>query len=179
MQSAIINDDGIVINIIRGEALDAIACPEKIHIGWVYQNGIFAPPTIDLATYKVHAIKQVRKLALLKRAGICDYSDPYKTIAWAEKLQRAERIVAGEGTTIDSQLVQAECDQRDLSESVMALAQKQCDKGHALADKFVRLEGLEHKAMDDVKAATEPEAVKSIAENFSQQLAAITGDNND
>ena len=139
----------------------------------------YTPPPPSLEEIKTQAGYQIHQQSIAAREQCANQVDHYQLTSWAEKLQRAQRIVAGEGTAIDEQLVQAECDQRGLCESILTLAQKQCDKGHALAHQLIRLEGIEHKTLATIKAATQTEAIDSVMVNFNQQLTAIIGDTDD
>lgn len=115
-----------------------------------------------LAQAKLEADQTVRQYAAGVRAEMANHADQYQLAGWNEKARRAERVVAGQGTQADLDILQAECDRRGLNETPEQLAQKQLAKANAQAHAVAVIDGLEAYALNLIDAAQTPDDLDAL-----------------
>jgi hypothetical protein len=93
-RSAIIKD-GRVANIIIGETAQSIPCGANVQIGWMYANGSFTEPPVNLENRKEQAIKRVDDLAERARSQYITPGDGQAMVY----LEKADEALAYQAAT--------------------------------------------------------------------------------
>ena len=118
----------------------------------VPNNALDTPP---LSLIKEKANTNVYAFTTATRVRVTGDVDRYKLAGWADKFQRAQRVLAGSASEYDNATLQAESDQRGLSETPAVLAALQVAKGEALASSVANIDGMEHAALQAITEAVD------------------------
>ena len=141
---------------------------------------VLLPPKLTLDELKTQAKEKVVIFASSVRAKVAGRVDLYKLAGWNDKSQRAQRVLAGNTSEIDIAILQAECDQRGLSETPEQLAAIQAKKGQALAMAVAVIDGMESTAMESVEVATNESALVTLLDELEAkarvQLSQLVGE---
>ena len=101
-------------------------------------------PADQLTAAKQEAMEDIRTFAQELRQRAVHDADPLQVIGWADKAQRAQRLLRDQASEADCAMLQFEAEQRGQQETPEQLAQKQAGKAEkqaqamALIDSFVR-----------------------------------------
>ncbi len=98
------------------------------------------------------------------RAKLASNVDAYTLAGWADKSQRAYRVISGTNTDADIAILTEEAEARQKGETPQDLAAKQAAKAAALANAAAIIDGLESSALSVIDAATTPgDVIKSLS----------------
>ncbi len=124
------------------------------------------------------AVNSIKTFANGIRQSISDHPDHYEIISWANKTERAERLLSGKGSLTDQQIVQIEAQKRDRNESVAMLASKQRDKAERHAMQLAVIDGLIADAKIQIRTASNIADLEPILKQFkaslNEELKALT-----
>ena len=126
------------------------------------RDGGLVEQEYDFNQKLIDAKQRIINYASKTRLAITENADPYKVAGWNDKAQRAERVVAGNATAYDIQVLEAEIARRNKGETVIELANTQLLKAHFLSLSIAVIDGFESAALEsltEVKDVTQLDVV--------------------
>jgi hypothetical protein len=135
---------------------------------------VIIDPSIEQRSPLDEAKFQIYNLTKIARALIFGEVDKLKATILSDKAWRAERIIAGQGTTEDMQLLQIECDKRGKNETPLELAKKQHAKAARYRKMMIELDGLESEAITRIRQSSEASERNQIISELKQKLDNMT-----
>ncbi len=133
--------------------------------------------TTSIESVKAHVTESLSVVFATARRKIVNNADPNKLSGWVDKFQRATRVVTESANGADGLILQTESDARGLSETVDQLAQKQLDKGQALAMNVAKIDGLETRAIKAITAKKTQHAIEKAYLEYVAELETLLGAN--
>jgi len=126
------------------------------------EGSMDAAPEPTLDDLKAQARAEVTSYATDARAKVSAYADQYKLAGWVDKAQRSVRIVAGTATANDLEILQIECDKRELGETPEELATLQQEKAKRLAEAVAIIDGMEDAAITAIGKKLKPNTLADL-----------------
>ena len=126
------------------------------------------PPTLEET--KVQANAEIVALFTAVRAEVSGSTDGNKLAGWADKAQRAQRVITEQGTVLDTAILQVECDARGYDETPEELALIQSAKAARLAKSTATLDGLESFALNGLNRKRKPNTIAAYMTTLQTQV---------
>lgn len=134
--------------------------------GYVEQNGVlvmlpeFAAAQFEQA--KQDAKQSVLNFAELARQTLAGNPTALEAAAWSAKEARARRVVNDASTELDQHIVQIECEERGLNETVTQLAKLQLSKSDQLLTAVSIIDGMTKAALTAVDTVATAEDLNAL-----------------
>ena len=119
---------------------------------------------LTLIAVRAHHKQEVKLFCAAMRANVTRHADACLLAQWSSKAQRAERVVAGNPTAADTEILSSECLHRDLGETPEQLAAKQNDKNIAQAKNMSLIDGVEKAMVVKIDGLSEAELAPALIE---------------
>ena len=133
-------------------------------------NALDSAPPPTLEEVKAQANAEVVALFTTTRAEVSGSTDSNKLAGWADKAQRAQRVIAEQGTALDTEILQMECDARGHDETPEELAITQAMKAERLAKCIAMLDGMEAAALNTLSELSETSAIADYMVTLQTQI---------
>ncbi len=104
------------------------------------------------ALIQERALQKVIMFATQLRATAAQQADPFQVASWADKAQRAMRVISDNANSTDLEVLQLEANTRNKQESATELATLQLLKAKRLASAVAIIDGMISRISSEIKS---------------------------